>query len=273
MARRKSPLHDVFELAALMPWWLSLFLAAALWIGLRAFANTEIPIDPTNPVGSAPQAIWRGLAQFGQYVLPIIFLAGMTANLGKRFRARGMLNQISTSVDSDPLEDISWPDFELLVGEIFRRRGYAVVETPKGADGGVDLVVRRNGERMLVQCKHWRSRDVGVAVVRELFGVVTASKASSGAVVTGGRFTAEARTFARQASIELIDGEVLRAEAKAGRAGPAQEPVNSSLPGMPVCPVCQSAMVRRTARRGGNSGRAFWGCSRYPQCRGTRDIA
>jgi DNA-binding helix-hairpin-helix protein with protein kinase domain len=38
----------------------------------------------------------------------------------------------------------------------------------------------------------------------------------------------------------------------------------------PKCPRCRSAMVRRTARRGGRAGRAFWGCSRYPICRGTR---
>lgn len=38
------------------------------------------------------------------------------------------------------------------------------------------------------------------------------------------------------------------------------------------CPSCGSSMVRRTARRGPNAGNAFWGCSRYPGCRGTRRI-
>ena len=32
------------------------------------------------------------------------------------------------------------------------------------------------------------------------------------------------------------------------------------------CPACESAMVLRKAHRGG----CFWGCSRYPDCRGTR---
>lgn len=31
-------------------------------------------------------------------------------------------------------------------------------------------------------------------------------------------------------------------------------------------------MVRRTARRGPSAGSGFWGCSRYPSCRGTRSI-
>lgn len=38
-----------------------------------------------------------------------------------------------------------------------------------------------------------------------------------------------------------------------------------------TCPSCGSRMVRRTARRGRNAGRQFWGCSRYPRCYGTRN--
>jgi len=37
------------------------------------------------------------------------------------------------------------------------------------------------------------------------------------------------------------------------------------------CPRCGSSMVKRLARRGRNSGNYFWGCSRYPKCKGTRN--
>jgi len=37
----------------------------------------------------------------------------------------------------------------------------------------------------------------------------------------------------------------------------------------PLCPVCGKGMVLRTARKGGNRGRQFWGCTAYPACRGT----
>ena len=36
----------------------------------------------------------------------------------------------------------------------------------------------------------------------------------------------------------------------------------------PLCPECGSSMVMRTARRGGNIGNRFWGCSTFPKCRG-----
>jgi len=34
------------------------------------------------------------------------------------------------------------------------------------------------------------------------------------------------------------------------------------------CPKCASEMVLRTAKRGDNQGGKFWGCSKYPECRG-----
>lgn len=46
----------------------------------------------------------------------------------------------------------------------------------------------------------------------------------------------------------------------------------TATPGIPTCPRCGARMVRRTARRGRNAGRQFWGCSRYPSCKGTHNI-
>ena len=37
----------------------------------------------------------------------------------------------------------------------------------------------------------------------------------------------------------------------------------------PRCPVCGKAMVLRTARKGPKTGETFWGCSGYPDCKGT----
>lgn len=36
----------------------------------------------------------------------------------------------------------------------------------------------------------------------------------------------------------------------------------------PACPKCSSAMLRRTAKGGENAGREFWGCPKFPSCRG-----
>lgn len=41
---------------------------------------------------------------------------------------------------------------------------------------------------------------------------------------------------------------------------------------VPVCPQCGAPMQKRTARTGRNAGKAFRGCSTYPDCRGTREV-
>ena len=38
------------------------------------------------------------------------------------------------------------------------------------------------------------------------------------------------------------------------------------------CPKCGKDMLLRTARRGGNAGRQFWGCSGYPSCWTVQDV-
>ena len=35
----------------------------------------------------------------------------------------------------------------------------------------------------------------------------------------------------------------------------------------PICPKCNIPMVQRTASRGKQRGRRFWGCPSYPDCR------
>lgn len=36
----------------------------------------------------------------------------------------------------------------------------------------------------------------------------------------------------------------------------------------PDCPRCSSQMVRRMAKSGENAGKEFWGCTKFPACRG-----
>ena len=73
--------------------------------------------------------------------------------------------------------------------------------------GGVDIRLHRDGARHLVQCKNWRSQRVGVRVIREVYGVLTAENAQQAFVVCSGDFTADARGFAAGKPITLVDGQ------------------------------------------------------------------
>jgi restriction system protein len=43
-------------------------------------------------------------------------------------------------------------------------------------------------------------------------------------------------------------------------------------PRAPDCPLCGKPMALRTARKGQHAGSQFWGCSGYPECKGTRAL-
>ncbi len=235
----------------------------------------------------AVQTLWITLASVGQYFIPLLCLAGAGVSAWRRRHRTKLLNDVAQSPAASALEGMSWREFEMLVGEGFRLQGYQVVETGGGgADGGVDLVLSKPGkngaEKYLVQCKQWRAYKVGVDVVRQLYGVMAARGATGGFVVTSGRFTEAAVSFADGRNLKLVDGPKLhallrQAKADADRRPEAPAPSPTAPPDAPAtppaaCPVCAKPMVRRTAKRGANAGSAFWGCSGYPACRGTRPI-
>jgi len=189
------------------------------------------------------------------------------------FKRRALHEPVAASPDRNALNNMSWQQFKTLVGEAFRRKGYAVTGTGGGgADDGVDLVLKKKSETFLVQCKQWRALKVGANTVRELHGVMAAKGATGGFVVTSGVFSDEARAFARGQNIELVDGKALHALI-CGVSAPVnffRDPLSVVTTGSPFCPECQSRMVMRKAKRGAYAGKAFWGCSRYPECTGKR---
>lgn len=284
--RRQSGIEDLFELAAILPWWAGLIIAALSYVLLHPLTEMPIPqaTSPGDMAGPLLAQMIRTGATIGQYVLPPIFLFGAVASATKSHRNRKLLAEARTAHGSADLMDLSWEDFEHLVGEAFRERGFAVSETPAGPDGGIDLELRKGGELHLVQCKRWRARKVGVEIVRELYGVMSARGAVGGYVVTSGTFSQEARRFASGRNIELWDGTALKAairrEGSAPRPAPALSPApkDVSLPlsqgraakqVAPSCPLCGAGMLLRRA----NAGQQFWGCSRFPGCRGIRPLS
>src|ERR1019366_3140261 len=81
----------------------------------------------------------------------------------------------------------------------------------------------------------------------------------------------EGQAFAKRNGIRIIDGSALVGllvdmevwqEQPLGTAAPTAAPMQD-----PACPRCHSTMVRRASRHG-----FFWGCSRFPSCRGTRAL-
>lgn len=287
MARRRksTPADDLFELVAMAPWWAGVALAVASYVILHRLAGQEVTLatSAANVGAAVSGGLVKSLASVGQYLLPLICLfAAAGSALGRRKR-QALVMSMGASGAVNARDGMTWREFEMLVGEAFRLQGYQVTETGGGgADGGVDLVLRRDRETHLVQCKQWKALKVGVTVVRELYGVMAARSAAGGFVVTSGRFTREANEFASGRNVKLIEGPALMGLIKQARDARANTVPKSSAPpptvvpptaiAPPLCPKCCASMVRRTAKRGVNAGADFWGCGIYPDCRGVRPV-
>jgi restriction system protein len=99
-------------------------------------------------------------------------------------------------------------DFEREVAIVFTSLGFNAKITPKSNDGGVDIILKMGNKTTYVQCKAFKS-NVGVAVVRELYGVMQSDNIKSGIVVTLNGFSQGAIDFAEGKNIELITAKDL----------------------------------------------------------------
>lgn len=268
MARRKQ---GGFELIASMPWPVGVVLGIIGYVAIRhgiawylsAMAGPALAqVGKTTGQGSS-------FAMLAWIVLGICWLAALLSFISRRQRTR--LLDAQTGLES--LRAMNWRQFEMLVGEAFRRQGYRIEETGLGgADGGIDLRLSKNGKSTLVQCKQWRSQRVDVKIVREMYGLLTHHGADAVKIVAIGDFTPDARQFAQGKPLELIHGEALLALVRAVQsttqvaADATPKPIAITM-AAPDCPNCGATMIKRTNRR---SHEAFWGCPKYPGCRGTR---
>lgn len=257
--RRESNLEILLKL----PWWVSAILAVISFVALRWIIPAQLD---RNQAFHAFAVALPGLA-----VLPLGFFALIAFGSFLFAKKRHRLVDEQTSLEK--LRETSWKDFEYLVAEAFRRQGYTVdYSLGRGADGGVDLTLRRAGRTSLVQCKQWKVFSVGAPVIREMFGLITAEGADEAIIVTSGKFTRDAQEFAAGKPIQLIDGPQLLALVQSVQSNPAATaaPSGGVGAGSACCPSCGQPMILRTSKRGANAGNQFWGCSTYPKCKGTR---
>jgi restriction system protein len=277
MSRRGSGglVEAVLGIGAKVPWPAAAALAVVFFGIFRWLSNIDAPDPAATTIATIapvlPRTVVRTVAALLQYVVPALLLVGAAISAFAHQRRRALHSSVVAG-GGNAIRDLSWPNFERFIGAYFEEHGFAVEVTgSSGPDGGIDLKLRRGKDSYLVQCKHWRARQVGVAIVRELYGVMAGAGAVGGFVVTSGSFSKEARNFAEGREIELIDGRMLEASTRAAGGRARAAVASPETRAAPACPECGSSMSMRVARRGRKVGQRFWGCSRYPACKGTRE--
>lgn len=181
--------QSLFAILSRLPWWLSIIVAAALFAVMRLFLPDFIALS---------------------VALPFVVVGGYAA--WRQLRAPSAA-KVADSLNV--LRAMSWEDFSTLIEEAFRQEGYTVAKLT-GDD--VDYEMSRNKRVAVVCCKRWKVARTGVAPVRDLFEAGQTRNAHEYLYVVAGEFTANAREFAAEKSIRLLnDAELVKLVTRVAR--------------------------------------------------------
>jgi restriction system protein len=116
----------MIEVVAMLPWWAGVLLAFIAYFILHHYASAEVVQSASVAqlgVNIASQ-LGKTLAMFGQYLLPLAFLIGAGISAYGRHRRNELFADIQKGSSPSELNGMTWREFEMLVGEAFRCRGY-----------------------------------------------------------------------------------------------------------------------------------------------------
>jgi restriction system protein len=194
----------------------------------------------------------------------------------KRIQRRRLLG---SPYSLESLRELSWRDFQRLVGDGFRRQGYTVERRPIAARaGGIDLVLTKEDRKILVQCQHGAEPQIGLDAVSLLHALLKTERATGVLVVTSGAISDEARAFAADKPIALIEGPALlelvmrsRMVLAARSDAPARrEPyLGTSIENLHECPLCGGPMVEAPGSSTLDANAGAWICP-STRCAGMR---
>lgn len=155
------------------------------------------------------------LVAFGAFALVRLFFApGIAAFAALPFLAIGIyaafqqLKKPSAKRVAKTLERaraLPYDGFCSALEKAFEREGF----TATRADGGADLVLRHDGLVTLVACKRWKAVRTGIEPLREFDAATRARGAHSRMYIAVGEVTDNARAFAAEKQIRLIQEEEL----------------------------------------------------------------
>ena len=112
---------------------------------------------------------------------------------------------IQTDQLRDKITHTEARQFEYEIARLLKLMGYEVHVTEATGDDGVDVFAKKDTEKVIVQCKKWKSKPVGRAVIDELAGTAARHKTTKAILATTSSFSHDAERTAREHNIELWD--------------------------------------------------------------------
>jgi len=180
------------------------------------FQVSEYPVDALNfTLNNSTGAKTKGEPEF-EYVREIYCardLFDLYESIAELIR--------SLKADAQLLSEITSRQFEEIVAEVFKSKGYEIDITKRTRDGGKDIIAIHTDSlgirnKYFIECKRYaESNKIGVDVVRAIHGAkYTKDGPNKTIVVTTSTFTNDARKFVENEAssswdLSLIDREQL----------------------------------------------------------------
>ncbi len=169
----------------------------------------------------------------------------------------------------DVLRRMEWKRFEDLCCAFYREKGIRALTTPLGPEGGVDIHLFQDAAdpariTAIVQCRA-QNEPVGEGPVRRLHELMGREAVDKAFFMAPGGFTGQARAYAAEQRIVLLDGRLFLAMLRRLPAEASARLLEFATEGdwtVPTCPNCGVKLVARRTEEG-----LFWGCRLYPNCR------
>src|SRR5438105_7863843 len=147
MSRRNSGglATALLEVGGKAPWRVTVIAAVTLFVTFHLLASIDVP-STTATAAMGPfvlRHILRSVATILQFLVPGLLLVGALASAIIRKRRRTVHSSVVAAGGGNAIRDLSWREFEQLIGAHFAHQGFAVEETGQsGPDGGIDLKLR-----------------------------------------------------------------------------------------------------------------------------------
>ncbi|WP_035430842.1 restriction endonuclease [Bacillus sp. UNC322MFChir4.1] len=142
-------------------------------------------------------------------LLVIVFIIGSITKTPEVSTEEIRANRIKMEANRKNLEEMDPRDFEYFVADFFRSLGYKAQVTSASNDGGKDIILHKGKEMKFVEVKRHTKGTIGRTFIQKLHSAIVDADAVGGYFVTLSNFNKNARKYAANKNIELIDGDSL----------------------------------------------------------------
>lgn len=136
----------------------------------------------------------------------LVIRQAITIAIGNRIKEEKLNLNLKDEENINEIDNMNGRQFELYLGEFFRKKGYNVIVTSSSGDQGVDLIIQKLDRKIAIQAKRYNQNNyVGNTAIQEVLTGSIYYDCTESYVITTSFFTSHAVNLANKVGVRLID--------------------------------------------------------------------